>query len=71
MLILWMHVKVKERFTKNGHLDDLETPGWPCFSIDDTRIITVAVKLVELIKSDHIDKHLQTTKYELELQEFN
>lgn len=42
----------------------------PVSSIDDTRIITLAIKLVHLIKNDHISEHLKTTKKELEKQEF-
>lgn len=42
----------------------------PVSSIDDTRIITLAVKLVYLIKNDHIFESLRKTKEELEKQEF-
>jgi hypothetical protein len=42
----------------------------PVSSIDDTRIITLAVKLIDLIKNDHIKKHLEKIKNELEKQEF-
>jgi len=42
----------------------------PVSSIDDTRIITLAVKMVHLIKNDHIADHLKKTKKELEQQEF-
>jgi hypothetical protein len=63
---------IKKENRSTDIFDDLETIiiDDPVSSIDDTRIIMVAVKLVELIKSDHIDKHLQTTKYALEQQEF-
>jgi hypothetical protein len=38
----------------------------PVSSIDDTRIITLAVKLGHLIKNDHIAEYLEITKKELE-----
>lgn len=42
----------------------------PVSSIDDTKIVTLAVKLVHLIKNDHISEHLEITRKELEEQEF-
>lgn len=63
---------LKKENRSTDKFDDLEyiIIDDPVSSIDDTRIITLAVKLVNLIKNDHIAEHLKTTKKELEEQEF-
>lgn len=63
---------LKKENRSTDKFDDLEyiIIDDPVSSIDDTRIITLAVKLVDLIKNDHIAEHLKTTKKELEEQEF-
>lgn len=62
---------LKQENRSTDKFDDLQTIiiDDPVSSIDDTRIITLAIRLVDLMRSDHIDRHLQKTKIEREKQE--
>lgn len=64
-------ILVKEK-RSTDRFDDLQyiIIDDPVSSIDDTRIISLAVKLVHLIKNDHISDHLLESRKELEQQKF-
>lgn len=63
---------LKKEDRSTDKFDDLEyiIIDDPVSSIDDTRIIALAIKLVHLIKNDHIAEHLKKTKKDLEQQPF-